>query len=210
MFKLLKNLTKKDYALIVVSTLLIILQVWLDLKLPDYMANITTIIESGTDSLSGILKNGGYMLLCAGGSLVAAIIVGYITSMISAKFSSNVRKKLYNQVENFGMEEIKKFSTSSLITRTTNDITNVQMLLSMGLQLLIKAPITAVWAIFKILNKGWQWSLMTGIAVFILLFMVVLLMILVIPKFKKVQKLIDKLNNTTREQLTGIRVVRAC
>ena len=209
MFKLLKNLTKKDYALIVVSTLLIIFQVWLDLKLPDYMANITTIIESGTDSLSGILKNGGYMLLCAGGSLVAAIIVGYITSMISAKFSSNIRKRLYNQVENFGMEEIKNFSTSSLITRTTNDITNVQMLLSMGLQLLIKAPITAVWAIFKILNKGWQWSLITGIAVFILLFMVVLLMILVIPKFKKVQKLIDKLNNTTREQLTGIRVVRA-
>lgn len=129
--------------------------------------------------------------------------------MISAKFSSNVRKKLYNQVENFGMEEIKKFSTSSLITRTTNDITNVQMLLSMGLQLLIKAPITAVWAIFKILNKGWEWSLLTGIAVFILLFMVVLLMILVIPKFKVVQKLIDKINNTTREQLTGIRVVRA-
>ena len=173
------------------------------------MANITTIIESGTDSLSGILKNGGYMLLCAGGSLASAVIVGYIASMISAKFSSNIRKKLYNQVENFGMEEIKKFSTSSLITRTTNDITNVQMLLSMGLQLLIKAPITAIWAILKILDKGWEWSLMTGIAVLILLFMVVLLMILVIPKFKRVQKLIDKLNNTTREQLTGIRVVRA-
>lgn len=209
MFKLLKNLTKKDYALIIVSTLLIIFQVWLDLKLPDYMANITAIIQNGTDSLSGILKNGGYMLLCAGGSLASAIIVGYITSMISAKFSSNIRKKLYNQVESFGMEEIKKISTSSLITRTTNDITNVQMLLSMGLQLLIKAPITAIWAIFKILNKGWEWSLITGIAVFILLFMVVLLMILVIPKFKKVQKLIDKINNTTREQLTGIRVVRA-
>ena len=209
MFKLLKNLTKRDYGLILISTLLIVFQVWLDLKLPDYMANITTIIQSGTDSLNGILKNGGYMLLCAGGSLVSAIIVGYITSLISAKFSSNVRKKLYNQVENFGMEEIKKFSTSSLITRTTNDITNVQMLLSMGLQLLIKAPITAVWAIFKILNKGWEWRLITGIAVFVLLFMVVLLMILVIPKFKKVQKLIDKINNTTREQLTGIRVVRA-
>ena len=209
MFKLLKNLNKKDYALILISTLLIVFQVWLDLKLPDYMANITTIIEIGTDSLSGILKNGGYMLLCAGGSLASAVIVGYITSMISAKFSSNIRKKLYNQVENFGMEEIKKFSTSSLITRTTNDITNVQMLLSMGLQLLIKAPITAIWAILKILDKGWEWSLMTGIAVLILLFMVVLLMILVIPKFKRVQKLIDKLNNTTREQLTGIRVVRA-
>ena len=107
------------------------------------------------------------------------------------------------------MEEIKKFSTSSLITRTTNDITNVQMLLSMGLQLLIKAPITAIWAIFKILNKGWQWSLITGIAVFVLLLVVVLLMILVIPKFKVVQKLIDKINNNTREQLTGIRVIRA-
>ena len=209
MFKLLKNLTKKDYALIVISTLLIVFQVWLDLKLPDYMANITSLIQSANDPLGGILKNGGYMLLCAGGSLASAIIVGYITSMISAKFSSNVRKKLYNQVENFGMEEIKKFSTSSLITRTTNDITNVQMLLSMGLQLLIKAPITAIWAIFKILNKGWQWSLITGIAVFVLLLMVVLLMILVIPKFKVVQKLIDKINNNTREQLTGIRVIRA-
>ena len=173
------------------------------------MANITSLIQNEETALGGILKNGGYMLLCAGGSLISAVIVGYITSMISAKFSSNVRKKLYNQVENFGMEEIKNFSTSSLITRTTNDITNVQMLLSMGLQLLIKAPITAVWAIFKILNKGWQWSLITGIAVLVLLFMVVLLMILVIPKFKRVQKLIDKINNRTREQLTGIRVVRA-
>ena len=209
MFKLLKNLTKKDYALILISTILIVFQVWLDLKLPDYMANITSLIQSEEGALGGILKNGGYMLLCAGGSLISAVIVGYITSMISAKFSSNIRKKLYDNVENFGMEEIKKFSTSSLITRTTNDITNVQMLLSMGLQLLIKAPITAIWAIFKILNKGWQWSLITGIAVFVLLFMVVLMMILVIPKFKKVQKLIDKINNTTREQLTGIRVIRA-
>lgn len=209
MFKLLKNLTKKDYALILVSTLLIVGQVWLDLKLPDYMANITTIIQSGTDSLSGILKNGGYMLLCAGGSLVSAVIVGYITSYISASFSASTRAKVYQKVEDFGMEEIKGFSTSSLITRTTNDITNIQMLLSMGLQLIIKAPITAVWAIFKILNKGWQWSVITGIAVFVLLFMVVILMVLVIPKFKVVQKLIDKINNTTREQLTGIRVVRA-
>ena len=209
MLKLLKNLTKKDYLLILISTILIVFQVWLDLRLPDYMANITSLIQNEETALGGILKNGGYMLLCAGGSLISAVIVGYITSMISAKFSSNVRKKLYNQVENFGMEEIKNFSTSSLITRTTNDITNVQMLLSMGLQLLIKAPITAVWAIFKILNKGWQWSLITGIAVLVLLFMVVLLMILVIPKFKIVQKLIDKINNRTREQLTGIRVVRA-
>ncbi len=209
MFKLLKNLTKKDYALILVSTLLIVGQVWLDLKLPDYMAEITTIIQSGTDSLSGILKNGGYMLLCAGGSLVSAVIVGYITSYISASFSASTRAKVYQKVEDFGMEEIKGFSTSSLITRTTNDITNIQMLLSMGLQLIIKAPITAVWAIFKILNKGWQWSVITGIAVFVLLFMVVILMVLVIPKFKVVQKLIDKINNTTREQLTGIRVVRA-
>ena len=209
MLKLLKNLTKKDYLLILISTILIVFQVWLDLRLPDYMANITSLIQNEETALGGILKNGGYMLLCAGGSLISAVIVGYITSMISAKFSSNVRKKLYNQVENFGMEEIKNFSTSSLITRTTNDITNVQMLLSMGLQLLIKAPITAVWAIFKILNKGWQWSLITGIAVLVLLFMVVLLMILVIPKFKRVQKLIDKINNRTREQLTGIRVVRA-
>ena len=159
--------------------------------------------------MSDVLKQGGYMLACAFGSLIAAIVVGYLTSLLSASFTLHVRKKLFENVENFGMQEIKKFSTSSLITRTTNDITNVQMLISMGLQLLIKSPITAVWAVIKILNKNWQWSALTGIAVLVLMSCVSLLVALVLPRFKKVQKMIDNINELTRENLTGIRVVRA-
>ena len=188
---------------------MIVFQVWLDLKLPDYMTAITKLVQTEGSKVTDVLKQGGYMLLCAFGSLASAIFVGYLASMISATFSKNLRKKLFENVESFGMEEIKRFSTSSLITRTTNDITNVQMFISMGLQMLIKAPITAAWAIFKILNKSWQWSAVTGGAVIILIITVVILMITVLPKFKIVQKLIDNINSLTRENLTGIRVVRA-
>lgn len=159
--------------------------------------------------MSDILEQGKYMMLCAGGSLVSAIFVGYLSSFISATFSKNIRKKLFEKVQNFSMEEINNFSTSSLITRTTNDITNIQRFISMGLQLLIKSPIMAVWAVFKILNKSWQWSALTGAAVFILLICVIFLIIVVMPRFKRVQKLIDNINGLTRENLTGIRVVRA-
>ena len=209
MFKIFKNFTKKDVFLIFICILLIVFQVWLDLKLPDYMTAITKIVQTEGSKVTDVLKQGGYMLLCAFGSLASAIFVGYLASMISATFSKNLRKKLFENVESFGMEEIKRFSTSSLITRTTNDITNVQMFISMGLQMLIKAPITAAWAIFKILNKSWQWSAVTGGAVIILIITVVILMITVLPKFKIVQKLIDNINSLTRENLTGIRVVRA-
>ena len=154
MFKLFKNLTKKDWSLIFISTILIIFQVYLDLKLPDYMTEITRLVKTDGSSIQDILLQGSYMLLCAGGSLVSAVIVGYLTSLVSATFSYNVREKIFQKVESFSMAEIKKFSTGSLITRTTNDITNVQMFLAMGLQMLIKAPITAVWAVFKILNKN--------------------------------------------------------
>ena len=209
MLKLLKDFTKKDYLIIFIAIILIVFQVWLDLKLPDYMSQITVLVQTEGSQMSDILQQGGYMLLCAAGSLVSAIIVGYLASLISASFSKTLMKKLFEKVENFGMEEINKFSTSSLITRTTNDVTNIQMFISMGLQMLIKAPITAVWAVLKILNKSWQWSAVTGVAVLFLLVTVSILMFLVLPRFKRVQSLIDNINGLTRENLTGLRVVRA-
>ena len=209
MIKILKNFTKKDIILIILCIILISFQVFLDLKLPDYMSEITVLVKTEGSKMSKILEQGGYMMLCAGLSLLSAIVVGYLSSFISATFSMNLRNKLFMKVESFGMEEIKKFSTSSLITRTTNDITNIQMFISMGLQMLIKAPITAVWAIMKILNKSWEWSALTGACVVVLLGIIILLMITVIPKFKLVQKLIDKINGLMRESLNGIRIIRA-
>lgn len=209
MFKLFKNFTKKDYLLILISFIFILVQVWLDLKLPDYMSEITKLVQTEGSKMSAILENGGYMLLCAFGSLLSAILVGYISSNVSASFSKTIRKKLFNKVENLGVAEVKNFSTSSLITRTTNDITQIQMFISMGLQLLIKAPVTAIWAVTKILNKNIAWSAVTAIAVIILLVTILALMSIVMPRFKRVQKLTDKLNGVTRENLTGIRVVRA-
>lgn len=205
----LKILLKKDYLLIFISFIFILVQVWLDLKLPDYMSEITKLVQTEGSKMSAILENGGYMLLCAFGSLLSAILVGYISSNVSASFSKTIRKKLFDKVENLGIAEVKNFSTSSLITRTTNDITQIQMFISMGLQLLIKAPVTAIWAVTKILNKNITWSAVTAVAVIILLVTILTLMLIVMPRFKKVQKLTDKLNGVTRENLTGIRVVRA-
>lgn len=209
MLKLLKNLTKKDWILAIFSIILIIGQVWLELKMPDYMSEITVLVKKEGSQMKDILINGGYMLSCAFGSLVLAIIVGYFISSIAADLSKNTRKKLFDKVLSLDIDEVKNFSTSSLITRSTNDITQVQMIVAMGLQLMIKAPITAIWAITKILNKSWQWSAITGVAILIILSFVVSLMVVVMPKFKIVQKLTDKLNSVTRENLTGIRVVRA-
>ena len=209
MTKLLKEFNKKDYFLVLVCTLLIIFQVWLDLRLPDYMAEITKLVQTEGSKMSDILSQGGYMLLCALGSLISAFIVGYLTSYISATFSQKIRKTLFSKVQSFSMEEIKKFKTSSLITRTTNDITNIQMFISMGLQMIIKAPITAVWAILKILGKNYRWSIATGVAVVVMLSVIGTLMLIVLPRFKIVQKLIDNINDKTRENLTGVRVIRA-
>ena len=209
MFKLLKNLQKKDWILIVISFILIFAQVWLELKMPDYMSQITKLVQTPGSQMSEILTNGGYMVGCALGSLLAAVVTGYFISGISSSFSMNVRKKLFNKVEDLSMQEIKQFSTSSLITRTTNDITQMEMVIAMGLQLLIKAPITVIWAITKILNKGWQWSVATSVGVVVLMLTVGILTVIVMPRFKIVQKLIDKINGVTRENLTGIRVVRA-
>lgn len=209
MTKLLKEFNKKDYFLVLVCTLLIIFQVWLDLRLPDYMSEITKLVQTEGSKMSDILSQGGYMLLCALGSLISAFIVGYLTSYISATFSQKTRKTLFTKVQSFSMEEIKKFKTSSLITRTTNDITNIQMFISMGLQMIIKAPITAVWAILKILGKNYSWSIATGVAVVVMLSVIGTLMLIVLPRFKIVQKLIDNINDKTRENLTGVRVIRA-
>lgn len=209
MFKLFKTLGKKELLMALICFVLIVGQVWLELKMPDYMSEITVLVQTEGSQMSEIVKNGGYMLACALGSLLSAIIVGYMTATISATLSMKVRKKLFDKVENLAMHEVKQFSTSSLITRTTNDITQVQMFVAMGLQLLIKAPITAAWAITKILNKSWQWSAITAVAVGVLLTTIGILIAIVLPRFNKVQKLIDKLNNVTRENLTGIRVVRA-
>ena len=209
MLKLLKNFTKKDWLLSILVVLLVVFQVWLDLKLPDYMSQITRLVQTEGSQMSEILQNGGYMILCAIGSLFAAVITGYLTSSISSNFSMKLREKIFTKVEELSMNEVKQFSTSSLITRTTNDVTQIEMLIAMGLQLLIKAPITAIWAVTKILNKSWQWSTITGVAVVILLGVIGLITALVIPRFKRVQKLIDNINNVTRENLTGIRVVRA-
>ena len=209
MLKLIKNFTKKEWILAIICLVLVVTQVWLELKMPDYMSEITKLVQTEGSQMKDILVNGGYMLTCALGSLVAAVITGYITSRISSNFSKTIRKKLFNKVEDLAMQEVKQFSTSSLITRTTNDITQIEMLIAMGLQLLIKAPITAIWAITKILNKSWQWSAITAVAVAVLMATIATLMVIVLPRFKKVQKLIDKLNGVTRENLTGIRVVRA-
>lgn len=209
MFKLLRNLTKKELFLSIISFLLIFLQVFLELKMPDYMSTITVLVQTKGSKISEIFKNGGYMLLCAFGSVLSTVIVGYIVALITSTFSLKVRKKVFDKVESLSLHEIKTFSTSSLITRTTNDITQMEMALGMGMQMLIKSPLTAIWAITKIVNKNFEWSVITASAVVILLLVIGILTALVVPKFKIVQKLTDKLNNVTRENLTGIRVVRA-
>ena len=209
MLRLLKNMKKEQWGCMIIVFILVIVQVGLELKMPDYMSEITKLVQTPGSQIQDILVNGGYMMLCALGSFATAIFVGYFTANISANFSMNVRKKLFDKVENLSMQEVKSFSTSSLITRTTNDITQIEMLIGMGLHLIIRSPIMAIWAVTKILNKSWQWSALTGLAVVILLSIIGTLTIIVVPKFKIVQKLTDKLNSVTRENLTGIRVVRA-
>ena len=209
MIKIFKQFNKKDWALVFVVAILIVFQVWLDLKLPDYMSEITRILQSEGYIIKDILVQGGYMLLCAFGSLGSAVIVGYITSFISADFSMNLRRRIFKKVEDFGMPEIKKFETSSLITRTTNDVTQLEMLVAMGMQLIIKAPVMCIWAITKIINKNIEWSLLVLAGVALLLVTIGILLKIVYPRFEKVQKLIDGVNGVTRESVTGIRVVRA-
>lgn len=209
MLKLLKNLRKKEIACLIISVIFIVAQVWLDLKMPDYMSKITELVQTNQSSMKDILVQGGYMLACALLSFLSAVVVGYFASNLAASFARGLRSKVFNKVLDFSTEEIKKFSTSSLITRTTNDVSQVQMLLSVGTQMIIKAPIMAVWAVIKISGKNFTWSMITAVAVLILIIMIVSLIIMVLPRFKVVQKLIDNLNRIIRENLTGIRVIRA-
>ncbi|MCL2215220.1 MAG: ABC transporter ATP-binding protein/permease [Treponema sp.] len=209
MLKIFKYLEPKEWLMALVSLGFILAQVWLDLKSPDYMAEITILVQTPGSPLSGIWLAGGKMLLCTLGSLIAAVAVGFLAARIAATFSMQLRSRLFNKVESFSMEEINRFSTDSLITRSTNDITQIQMFVTMGLQLVIKAPITAGWAITKIAGKGYEWTFTTGVAVAIVLVMISFLMIFVMPKFKKLQVIIDNMNRVTRENLTGLRVVRA-
>ena len=209
MLSIFKHLRKKEWALVLVSIGFIYAQVWLDLKLPDYMREITALMQTSTESLSDVWLAGGKMLLCALGSLVTSIFVGFFAARIAASVAFRVRASLYSKVEAFSMEEINRFSTSSLITRSTNDITQVQTLIAMGLQVLIRAPFMAGMAIVKIAGKNWNWSLATGSAVAFMMVLVAIVIIFALPKFRIIQSLTDKLNSATRENLTGVRVVRA-
>ncbi len=209
MIKLLKRMTKREYAMVLCSLVFVVAQVWLDLKMPDYMSAITALVETPGSELSEILLNGGYMLLCAVGSMAASMITGYFAARVAAGLSKSLRAGLFKKVMTFNNEEMGRFSTASLITRTTNDITQVQMLIAMGLQAIIKAPILLVWAVAKIAGKQWQWSVATACAVLIILVVLVIAVVLALPKFQVIQNLTDRLNRVTRENLTGIRVVRA-
>ena len=210
MLKVLKTLKWREWLYAAVAVGFIVLQVWLDLKMPDYMSQITQLaVMSDAANMPEIWKNGGLMLACALGSAVSSVAVGFFAARIAASVSFRLRSRVFDKVEGFSMEEINKFSTASLITRTTNDIMQVQMLISMGLQVVIKAPILAVWAVCKILTRNWQWSVVTAAAVVIMAVMMLFILIVVFPKFRRVQKLTDNLNSVTRENLTGVRVVRA-
>lgn len=209
MFRLLKRLKTAEWLQALVSLVFIVAQVWLDLKLPDYMSEITRLTQTPGSAIADIWLAGGKMLLCALGSVFSAVIVGFFASRIAASFSQRLRSQLFSKVDSFSMEEINRFSTDSLITRSTNDITQVQMLITMGLQMIIKAPIMVVWAVTKIAGKGLEWSMATGVTVLIMLAVIAVMMLLVLPKFRRMQTLTDNLTRVTRENLTGLRVVRA-
>ena len=209
MIKLLKNLPKRNWLMMFFAIGFVVLQVWLDLTIPDYMADITALVQTDGSKMADIMAAGGKMLLCAFGSLAATVVVAIISSRIASDFSAVLRAKLFNKVQGFSMEEIGRFSTASLITRSTNDVTQVQMFVTMGFQVLIKAPILAIWAVCKISAKSWQWTFSTGVAVAVLLIIVGLCVSIALPKFKKLQELTDDINRVTRENITGINVVRA-
>lgn len=209
MIKLLRYMKGREWLFFLVSLVFIISQVWLDLKLPDYMSEITTLVETEGSAMADIWASGGMMLLCSLGSLASSIAVCYLASSIAASFSRRLRAAMFDKVESFSMEEINSFSTASLITRSTNDVVQVQMLIVLSMQVVIKAPAMAIWAITKIAGKAWQWSLATGIAIVLLVGFLTIAMVLTFPKFRKIQWLQDALNHAARENLSGIRVVRA-
>lgn len=209
MLRIFKNFRKQEVVLALFSVVFVVAQVWLELKLPDYMREITSLITTQDSAMHDILIAGGKMLFCAFGSLLVTVLVAVCASRIASNFSAIVRGKLFDKVQSFSMEEIGRFSTASLITRSTNDVTQVQMLIVMGLSIMMRAPIMAVMAILKIVDKSWQWTLSTGVAVIVLLIVVIICVSLCMPKFKRLQSLTDDINQVTRENLTGLNVVRA-
>ena len=209
MLKLLRKFTPKEWALSAVAFVLILIQVWLTLTMPDYMSEITMLVQTEGSAMSDILAAGGMMLLCALGTLLASVATAVCAARISSNFSANLRDDLFDRVQSFSMEEIGRFSTASLITRSTNDVMQVQILIVMGLEVLLRAPVMAVWAIGKIAGRNWQWTTTTAIAVVVLLCVVGTCILFAMPKFKKMQVLTDNLNRVTRENLTGLQVIRA-
>ncbi len=209
MIKILKYLKLKEWILVAINVGLIVAQVYFELRLPDYMKEITLVMRSPNVQMSDIWQLGGMMMLCAFASLACAIIVGYTASTIASSLSARLREKTYTKVQNFSMEEIDKFSTASLITRSTNDVTQVQQTITMAMQVLVRAPVMAIWAISKISSKSWQWSVSTAVAVFVMVALLTTIIAFTLPKFKRMQKLTDDLNKATRENLTGVRVIRA-
>ena len=209
MLRLFKNLEKRDLWIILVIATLVITSVFLDLRIPEYMSEITRLVQTEDSTMNEILISGGHMILCAVLSLICTITVGYFSSLLAAKFSRTMRRKIFEKVESFGINEIKKFKTSSLITRTTNDVTQIEMLLAMGLQLLIKSPVMAIWALTKIIGKSTELSLVTGVGVIIIVVTNLTIISIVSPRFKIIQSLTDKLNGVARENILGVRVVSA-
>lgn len=209
MLKILKYIKPKEWAMVAVGFLFIVLQVGLDLLLPDFMSKITTLVQTPGSTMGAVMATGGKMLLCALGSVASAIVIGYLAARIAAGFGRRLRSMMFEKVDSFSMEEMNRFSTSSLITRSTNDVTQVQMVITMGMQVLIKAPITAIWAITKIAGKGFEWTAATCIAIALMVVLLTVIIVAMMPKFKKVQAMTDNLNRVTRENLTGLRVVRA-
>jgi len=209
MLKLLKYLGWKNWLLIGVSVGFVVLEVWLDLLMPDYTAKLTSAVAGGTVTMNDVWVNGGYMLLCALGVMAATIICSFITARVAVGFSYTIREKLFDRVMSFSDAERDKFSTASLITRETNDIHRISMFMSIGLQMLFRAPITAIWAITKISKTSVEWTMATVICVAVMIVVVAIVIGICLPKFKKVQKLLDNLNNATRDNVTGVRVVRA-
>ena len=209
MFRIMKYLSKAEIGQMLIALVSIVGQIWFDLELPDYMSDITTLVETPGSAMADIWTAGGKMLLISLGSVACAIITGYIAARVASSFGQRLRSLEFRKVESFGPAEMSKFSTASLITRSTNDITQIQMFITMGLQLIVKSPIMAVWAVCKIAGEGFEWTVATAIAVVILLVAVVILMALVMPKFKAMQRLTDNINLVARENLTGLRVVRA-
>ena len=209
MLKILKYLRKREWLFVCASIVFITFQVFLDLKLPDYMNEITKLVQRSDSQISAILAAGGWMLLCALGSVAASVIVGYFAAKVAASFAKRLREMTFDKILSFSMEEIGGFSTASLITRSTNDVTQIQMVVAMGLQVIVKAPIMAGWAVVKIWGKSWQWTAVTGGAVIMLLLLVGIIIGFAVPKLTLVQRLTDKVNLVAREHLTGLRVVRA-